>query len=795
MFLRTRINKDFKKLHIKLKPTTLAKSDFHSKSTKGPKFAWLSYFQKWSNNNRSLSTVKLNTKTKVSDKFRKATSASKVTASSINKKLIHTLVQPLISIRQLFSFVVSLLLSGVNSIFWNFSRESVLKVIFIGVFGILIISLLNLQVVATQNFLGQSNTTIPLSIIPSTRGSIFIRDLKAGNRPIEVTSSRVLFNVFFEPRSLQSHINQKLITKDQAATILAGTLNLPYSEVQQILDEELSKTTLSQYRLLKKFVSKEQKMAVDYLRAFGYGEIQGFSSWLGVEQVEVRSYPEEEFLGSLGAVLGYVQREPVTREEALKIPSCADLVRQNEQRNTVNSFSGRPEDGRYIVGLYGIEQKFCTELGGLNGRELLGSEIGLKNPKDLEVVHGADIFLTIDRNLQTKAQEVLDDLVKQTTNTQGKPKDGTIVIMDLKRNPGAILAMANYPKANPNEYYKGLDGFRNTATSVDYEVGSVMKPITVAIALNEYLTGQTDAQGRLRGVSPDQKFLGYDERGKPYLENNGNVLYIKNADGVAYLNRGPQTISNCLRDSINTCVADIQATIGNTKTKEYFENRFLIGQPTLIALPGDTFGNIRAFQENIFSDFTYATFAFGQGFTMSPIQLMRSYTPLANKGKLIEPYLVDKMIDSKNYVIDSRSLEAPDKIRQKAQIQIIEPDVARLVTDYLVNTIDQGYLGLRSSKGRVPGYTVAGKTGTAQVSRPYNGAPCDYTCNTARGIYDHTFIGYAPARDPEIMILIKLSEPNPGVIRNYAENTLGPSFSHLMGWSLEYLGVPKEPGR
>jgi len=795
MLSRTKVNKDFKKLSTKFKPTTSTKLDLVSSQTKSSKLAWFSRFQKWLNQTRSRSTTKLVARNQVASKLYKATIVNKANSSSTNNWFIKKLIQPLVSVGKLFSFIISFLLSGVDSTFWRLSRESVIKVFFIGIFGILMVSLVNLQVTANQSFLGQNNSSLPLSIIPATRGSIFIRDLKASSRPIEVTSSRVLFNIFFEPRSLQSHINQKLITKDQAVTILAGTLNLPYAEVQQILDEELSKTTLSQYRLLKKFVSKEQKMAVDYLRAFGYGQIQGFSSWLGVEQVEVRSYPEEEFLGSLGAVLGYVQREPVTREEVLRIPGCADLVRQNEQRNTVNSYTGRPEDGRYIVGLYGIEQKFCTELGGLNGRQLLGSEIGLKNPKDLEVVHGADIFLTIDRNLQAKAQEVLDDLVKKTTNSQGKPKDGTIVIMDLKRNPGAILAMANYPKANPNEYYKGLDGFRNTATSVDYEVGSVMKPITVAVALNEYLTGQTDAQGKRRGVAPNQKFLGYDEKGKPYLENNGNVLYIRNADGMAYLNRGPQTISDCLRDSINTCIADIQATIGNTKTKEYFENRFLIGQPTLIALPGDSFGNIRAFQENIFSDFTYATFAFGQGFTMSPIQLMRSYTPLANKGKLIEPYLVDKIVDSNNRIIDSKSLDAHDKIRQKAQIQVIEPDVARLVTDYLVNTIDQGYLGLRSSKGRVPGYTVAGKTGTAQVSRPYNGAPCDYTCNTARGIYDHTFIGYAPARDPEIMILIKLSEPNPGVIRNYAENTLGPSFSHLMGWSLEYLGVPKEPGR
>ncbi len=712
-----------------------------------------------------------------------------------SRSLGQILIGFLVGLFRLPLFVLGLIFGGLDKSIGQISRTAVIKLVFIGAFLGLMFNFIMLQVIADNGVVGQEGSNLVLNINPSTRGSIFIRDMQANNKPVEVTSSRVLFNVFIEPDNLYSQIESGRLTKEEAITAISGSLNISYDEVSKLIDQELSNQPPAQYRVLKKFVSKEQKEAVEHLRLYGAGTSQNFSHWLGIEQVEVRAYPEEQFLGSLGATLGYVQREPVSRDEALKISHCRKMVRENESRDTVNSYTGLDEHGKYTVGLYGIEQKFCSELGGLNGRQLLGSEVGSKKLEDVEVVHGSDIFLTIDKNMQLKAQEILEELVRSTTNGQGGPVDGTVLIVDIKNNPGAILAMANYPSANPNEYYKSIEGFRNTATSVDYEVGSVMKPLTVAAALNEYQTGQVDKDGNRLGVSPNWQFLGYDDKGKPYLENNGRTLYIRNADGMSYLRMGKLPLSNCLRDSINTCIAEIQPTVGNLKTKEYFEDRYLVGQPTLVSLPGDEHGNTAPLQDNIYSDFTYATFGFGQGFTMSPLQLVRAYTPLANDGKLIEPYLVDKMVDSRNRVYESDHLDAPESIRQKAQIQVLEPKVVGQVTQYLVDTIDQGYLGSRPSKGKVPGYTIAGKTGTAQVSRAYNGQPCGYDCNTLRGIYDHTFIGYGPVKDPEVIILIKLSEPQPGVIKNYAENTVGPGFSKMMGWTLDYLGVPKEPGR
>ena len=94
--------------------------------------------------------------------------------------------------------------------------------------------------------------------------------------------------------------------------------------------------------------------------------------------------------------------------------------------------------------------------------------------------------------------------------------------------------------------------------------------------------------------------------------------------------------------------------------------------------------------------------------------------------------------------------------------------------------IDEGYLGQQVGKNSIPGYSVAAKTGTAQITRQYDGKPCDYTCNTEKGLFDHTLIGYGPTVNSQVMVVIKISEPNPGVVTNFADTTLMPGFKEMM---------------
>lgn len=687
-------------------------------------------------------------------------------------------------IGSLFAPFIAIWNVSVRRITKRFRQTDIFRIAFTCAFLIIALKFADLQVFSnTQLFRTQTegNSFIP-SVILAKRGQIKIKDLSQNKTDIPVTASHILSNVFFEPIKLQIQINNEVITLEQAAELISGGLNLEYERVYDTLKMELDREEVRDYAVLQKYITKTQRDAIEYLRRPDRDEEGNFvqpplSSWLGHDTVEIRVYPENELLSS---TLGFVPRYLAPREDALQ-SGCADLVKRNEDRGT--GYNG------YVIGNYGLEQKFCSELGGVNGLSLFAQDVGTETEDAQRVQHGSDLYLTIDINLQRKAEEVLEKAIKDATNKLGGPKDGSAIVMEAET--GKILAMASAPTYDPNEYNKANPAaFRNASTNGDYEVGSVMKPLTVAATVNDYQIGKRDSEGNRIGTGPEWTFEDFDSEGKVYIDNNGYEFKIQNANGFSYQDMGEVGLSQILRDSINTGIAEIIPTIGNERLKNYFLERFKVGVPTHVNMPGDSHGYYQPLldEKNLYSDFVYATFGFGQGFTMSPIQLLRSYTPLANEGVIVEPYMVEKIVNQ-----DGVEQELPER---EADTKVIEPTTARLVTGYLVNTIDQGYLGKQPSKGQVPGYSIAGKTGTAEVGRsPEN--PCGnnisiYACNRNQGIYDHTFIGYGPEKDPKYIVLVKLSEPQPGVIENYAENTLGPSFSELMQYTLEYNQIPKD---
>jgi cell division protein FtsI/penicillin-binding protein 2 len=671
----------------------------------------------------------------------------------------------------------------------NINRSLIVKIVFTVFFVVICFRLAYFQVstngAASQN---NSNWLSNLQIIQARRGQIFIQDLSQNKNEIPVTSSQSLANVYIDPFVLKNQVDNKVLTISQASQMVAGSLNLDWKTVEDQFNLEINKKPLSRHVIVQKFINSTQKQSVDYLRSqdlYLQSGLASFSPWLGIENVENRIYPENQLLSS---TIGFAPRSPVTAEEALKVNGCQDMVTDNQARGT--SYLGQ-----YNIGYYGLEQKYCSVLAGLNGRQVLNKEIGSDKESQARVVNGANIYLTIDRNLQRQAEETLQQLVKDNTNSKGGPKDGSILIMEVKT--GKILALASYPSFDPNRYEEAsLSAFRNSVTSVDYEVGSVMKPLTVAAVRNEWENGAKDSTGKNIGVPADWSFEDYDAKGKPYQERNGTIYYIRNSQNFSYRGRGKQNLSNILRDSINTGIAQMLSEgMPNSKLQQYITEQYRIGKPTAISLPGDGGGDIRQLDTNLNSGFTYATFGFGQGFTMSGIQLARAYTALANKGKIVEPYLVDKIAYGDNTIDDGSSENSI--IKRKQPQQVISEKVATEVTGYLANVLDQGYLGQKASKAQVSGYTVAGKTGTSQVGRIDNAKLCAaneniYDCNTRLGVYDHTLIGYGPVSNPQLLVLIKLSEPSPGNVNNFAENTLGFSFAKTMKNSLEYLGVPKD---
>lgn len=672
---------------------------------------------------------------------------------------------------------------------WLSLGENSIKFIGGTLFVIILLNLVNLQILGnSQLFNGNSKSANPTvyDIIPAKRGNIFFKDLSQNRTDLPLTVNQIRYNITFSPSTLKL---QKFANINQVAEVVSSRTNISINEITSKFSSEIEKENPSQYSLLQKEATEEQKNAILNMKQDkSLDKIYGFSLWLGVEEVNVRTYPEEKLLAQ---TVGYTPKYQMDATEAKKREGCKVMVEQNQARKT-DMISG------YQVGDRGIEEKYCSVLGGLNGKRINNQDLTNEEKiRDQVVVDGADVYLTIDKNIQRKAESVLEEAVRKNTNQKGAPKDGCVMVMEA--NSGKILALASYPSFDPN-YYSEYDNnnpnsFRNSCTSNDYEVGSVVKPLTVAIGLQ---LGQTNTKenGKEEGITPNYKFEDFDEKGKPYKDGD-NTIYIKNANSFSWKKFGKIGLKEILRDSINTGIADIVDKIGNKNLKQYFLEKLEFGNSAnLINFPGDTNGNTSSFYSEANCVYCYAAKGFGQGFSISALQLVKAYTSIANDGKLVQARLIDKIQCGNNFQKTCDSTNTILENEPKAN-QIFSKQVADQVTDYMVSTTDEGYLDEGPTKASVTGYKIASKSGTAQVSRPIvsndgkPSKPCDQNCNTARGIYDHTFIGYNTG-STKYIVMIKLAEPRPGLVENFASTTLGVYFSEMMRYTLTYLDVPKE---
>jgi len=679
----------------------------------------------------------------------------------------------------------------VNSIKVFVNRENVVGAVFILCFVTIIFHFASLQVFSGSRRSNNKDNVLAnsLQIILSQKGQIYIRDLTQsqadGNNYIPVTATQNVANLFFNPRKLQEYVKDGLVI-EKVVEMISSNLNLSYNEVLKTIKDETLKENPKQYVSIEKFINENQKAVVEGLRKVPEYRKLVIASGLGIEEKQVRSYPEGKLLA---ATIGYVPKFQVTREEALRT-GCKSMVLANEDRKTYQSFvPGDSSKAEYNIGYYGLEQKYCSELTGLNGRKVLNNELNSDKVEESRVVNGASIYTTIDRNLQRKAEQVLEEGMKRNTNSNGIPKDGTVIVMEAKT--GKILAMASNPTFDPNVFNEANpESFRNVATSVDYEVGSVMKPLTVAAALNEFQSGNIGSKGQKLGVAPDFQFEDFNKKGKVYQDNSGNKFTIQNSEGKSYESLGKIGLDKCLVYSINTCISNVVDTLGTRKLQEYFSEKFLFGKPTAINLPGDSHGNVSNLAGEINCLFCYAQHGFGQGISNSPIQLMRAYTAIANSGVMVDPYLVEKIKYADGYEDNGSSSDS--SIKRNAPQQIFRESASRLVSDYMTKVIQETRPGVGANRAKVEGYNIAGKTGTAQINRPFNGKPCNYDCNTNKGLYDHTFIGFNVNAKNPIIIMVKISEPLPGQKKNFSGDTVGQSFADMMKYTLDYLGIPKD---
>ena len=402
------------------------------------------------------------------------------------------------------------------------------------------------------------------------------------------------------------------------------------------------------------------------------------------------------------------------------------------------------EEGR---GNYGLEEFFNYELFGQYGslkseKGGKGSVIIVNDREYVKPVNGADIVLTIDRNVQFFACQKLAESVKKH-----QASGGTVIA--INPSSGAIIAMCSVPAYNPNEYklVKDISVYNNPALLYMYEPGSVFKTVTMAIAIDQ------------EKISPATVFK---DEGQIMIK--GWPKPIRNSDFSTHGPHGLVDMSAVLDNSLNTGAIFVMNQVGPKIFSDYVKN-FGFGEKTGLELGGESPGNIANLLAKKVKDIDVATASFGQGIAVTPIQMIMPYQAFANNGVLMKPHIVKAIVrDGKR-----------EEITPKPVRQVVSSKTAATISAMLVNVVEKGH----SQKAAIPGYYLGGKTGTAQVAEGGS-----YSSDK----YIHSFIGIAPIEDPVFVMLTKIDGPQ-GV--QYAEGSAVPLWREIADYMLKYYQVPK----
>ncbi|MBP9802367.1 penicillin-binding protein 2 [Patescibacteria group bacterium] len=406
-------------------------------------------------------------------------------------------------------------------------------------------------------------------------------------------------------------------------------------------------------------------------------------------------------------------------------------------------FLGYAEDGVTRVGKYGLEGFWQKDLVGLgtqvvgerdmSGRALPFSELAAM------VENGADLVLTIDRTVQYQACKALEKSV-----IRHGAKSGSVIVMET--STGAIRAMCGYPSFDPNNYSQVEDGnvYNNLAVYDSYEPGSVMKAISMAIAVD---TGHVTADTI------------YEDKGE--IKFAGGFT-VRNSDLKAH---GVVDMTQVLVESLNTGVIFASKDIKNKIYEDYMK-QFGFGEAFGLEISQEAKGDISALSKK--GDIYKATSSYGQGITVTPLQLLSAVNVLANGGNLMKPYLVSELKKNNGQI---------EKFEPTTLNQVISQGTASTLSAMLTQVVEQGH----SKQAAVPGYYIAGKTGTAQVANPETGRYYD----ASKVI--HSFVGFAPVESPKFTMLTKLDFPTSAP---YAESTAAPLFGEIAKFLLEYYQIP-----
>ena len=417
---------------------------------------------------------------------------------------------------------------------------------------------------------------------------------------------------------------------------------------------------------------------------------------------------------------------------------------QDEVGSKVIGFVG--SDGVHVRGQYGLERYYDDVLtrrssdSSINFFAELFTDIQKTVVSNTDKQEG-DVVLTID----AEAERVLHQTLVETKETWKSDTIGGI-IMDPQT--GRIMAMDGLPSYNPNSFtdVKDVSAFANQNISGVYEMGSIIKPITMASAID---SGAVDMEKTT-----------YNDTG--FRDLNG--YKVRNFDSKA---RGPGTTMQAILDqSLNVGIVFLVEQLGTKRFQEYFK-KFGIGSETGIDLPTEASGLTKNLDSNVFVD--NATAGFGQGIAITPIQTIRALAALGNGGKLVSPHVVDSIVYQNGEV---------KKIDFDTNEQVITPETSEKISRMLVHVVDTA---LQHGADKMDHYTIAAKTGTAQMVKPGGGYYDDR--------YLHSFFGYFPAYEPKYIIFLFHTYPKGA---EYASATLSDPFFKLVKFLISYYEVPPD---
>ena len=386
-------------------------------------------------------------------------------------------------------------------------------------------------------------------------------------------------------------------------------------------------------------------------------------------------------------------------------------------------------------GLMGLEEGEEDVLGGSDGErrivnDALGEPIRLETVEEAE--DGEDIQLTLDPVIQRETERVLNG-VGETYS----PKGATAIVVDPRSSK--VLAMANWPAVDPGDLSAASDeDLLNRATGFTYEPGSTFKAFTVAAALEEKL------------VRPTSEFTL-----APTIQVADRVIEESHPRGTENM-----TVAEILAHSSNVGSVTIGLAVGAEKFDRWIR-RFGFGRPTGVRFPAEEQGIV--LDLDAYSGSTMGNLPIGQGISVTPMQMVAGYSAIANGGVLERPRLIER--------IGEEAVEEPKGRR------VISPEVAAEVREMLEGVLGPGGT---ASEISVPGYTLAGKTGTAEVAE--NGTYSETK-------YVASFIGFAPAENPQFLAAVIVDQPQGEI---YGGSVAAPAFGQIAEFALPYLGVPQE---